>query len=846
MHAPAPRQLLSERAPIMRTMTEKSPLVDNNSKLGKRLELLEEQLLQNSQLGAKLQVAFDEVLNISKKLGSKMHSVETSTLQSVNGLGEQIGDVQRQLQHVVQIVTETQRSQEAGEASYTEIKGQLARALTFQQMRQISNQLCDQICNSDSMVGALFKDQTVEIKQLVDSKLQNILSTQGVLRGSLAQLATDTKSRSLLQDQMHAQFIQRFTESTVRQQEVKAETDSAMQKIHLALGKMHKKTSQDTPILLGEIASVQKALQIPYTSFKRPGDSKRLSIIGNMTGLSTAGNSRSDDDVTERNNQRPTFKRSATTKLNPRKSASGGTVPAERTDSEAVSFHSSADDVLEGLLDDDDTEIAAVKYRDFSVQTMTVSSKEHAMQTDPVKFEENHAKEKKKKKKDVGKDDDSEQAAQKKKQTAFAGADKLKAQAHAAAMKKPYLVTEFYWTEGWAQKVARNKYFENLTLCVVAFNALWISIDLDLNKEALLLDAHPVFIIAENLFCLYFTAELCIRFGAFEVKADTMKDAWFVFDFFLVSVMILETWLVPIVFYAAKVSLNASFFSTFRMLRLGRLLRLTRLTKLARNIPELLIVMKGLAYASRSVCMFFALWITIVYVFAIIFSQLLESSPAGHELFKTIPESMDTLLLTGVFGSQAEVMHQITEGNPVAWPLIVFFMALVSLTIMYMLIGVMNDSMSVVASTEKNKIEVSWIVSRLRDEVERLGHKEEDMRLTTSDLQTLSLEPGIIKIMQEVGVDVVVFADMLEMIFEETAHSGQAMSFEDFVGLVLNTRGQNPATVKDTKEQIKVTKLIIKRSMDELQGFLNKKFKKLQAEITALADDEDDDDDDEE
>lgn len=207
---------------------------------------------------------------------------------------------------------------------------------------------------------------------------------------------------------------------------------------------------------------------------------------------------------------------------------------------------------------------------------------------------------------------------------------------------------------------------------------------------------------------------------------------------------------------------------------------------------------------------------------------------------------MDTLLLTGVFGSQAEVMHQITEGNPVAWPLIVFFMALVSLTIMYMLIGVMNDSMSVVASTEKNKIEVSWIVSRLRDEVERLGHKEEDMRLTTSDLQTLSLEPGIIKIMQEVGVDVVVFADMLEMIFEETAHSGQAMSFEDFVGLVLNTRGQNPATVKDTKEQIKVTKLIIKRSMDELQGFLNKKFKKLQAEITALADDEDDDDDDEE
>lgn len=830
MNSSAPRQPMAERAPIIKTLAEKSPLIDNNSKLGKRLELLEEQLLQNSQLGAKLQASFDEVLSISKKLGSKMHSVETSTLQTVNGLGEQICDVQRQLQHVVQIVTETKRSQELGEASYSEIKGQLARALTFQQMRQISNQLCDQINNLDSHVGALFKDQTVDIKQVLDSNLQPVVNAQGVLQGSLAQLATDTQSRSLLEDRMHAQLAQNFTESRMQQQEVKAETESAMQKIQLVLGKMQKKSNQDTPMLLGEIASVQKALQIPYTSFKRPGDVKRASTVAFSTGKSRFDH---DDAL---------FKRSSTVKMTAGRSSSKGIV--ERTISESVSFQSTPD-IVEP--DDDDVEIEPVKYRDFCVQTNTASLKEHAIQTDPVKFEESHAKEKKKKKKDVDDDDDSEQAAQKKKkQSAFAGADKLKAQATAAAMKKPYSVYEYYWNEGTAQKIARNKLFENATLFVVALNSLWISIDLDLNKEALLLDAHPVFIVAENLFCLYFTGEISIRFAAFKQKANVLKDPWFVFDFFLVSIMIVETWTVPVVFYAANVSLSASFFSIFRMLRLGRLLRLTRLTKLARSIPELLIIMKGLAYASRSVGMFFVLWLTIIYVFAIVFQQVTESSPVGMELFKTIPEAMNTLLLTGVFGSQAETMHRITKGNPAAWPLIVFFMALVSLTIMYMLIGVMNDSISVVASTEKNKIEVTWIVSQLRDEVERLGYKEEDMQLTGSDLQTLSLEPGIIKIMQEAGVDVVVFADVLDMVVEETAHSGQAhMTFEDFVSLVLNTRGQNPATVKDTKEQIKVTKLVIKRSMEELQGFLNKKFKKLQAEITALADDEDEDDDDE-
>jgi len=434
---------------------------------------------------------------------------------------------------------------------------------------------------------------------------------------------------------------------------------------------------------------------------------------------------------------------------------------------------------------------------------------------------------------------------QRKKQTAFGNADKLKAQATAAAMKKPYNVFDFYWEIGVAQRIARDKKFDNLTMFLVAVNAIYIAVDLDLNHEDLLMNAHPIFIMFENFFCLYFATETLIRFSAFQHKVKAFKDAWFLFDFCLVNVMVIETWLIPLVVAAAniKAGIPAGFLSILRMLRLGRLLRLTRLTRLARSIPELSIIMKGLSFASRSVFMFFVLWMVIIYVFAIVFSQLTEGD-INKRLFPTVPDSINTLLLHGVFGSQATVMREISDSNPVVlWPMIVFFFALVSVTIMYMLIGVMNECIAVVAATEKSKIEVSYIVGNLREEVERLGYKEEDMRISQSDMQTLILEPGIIKVMQEAGVDVLVFADMLEMVFEEFSFAGQReLKFEDLINLVLSTRGQNPATVKDCKEAVKVTKQIVKHSMEELQGFMSKKFRILRAEISALGSDDEEED----
>merc|ERR1719359_2587454 len=130
-------------------------------------------------------------------------------------------------------------------------------------------------------------------------------------------------------------------------------------------------------------------------------------------------------------------------------------------------------------------------------------------------------------------DKDEEEIKKKKLQhakTVFADAEAMKKQARQKLIQKSYNVFDYYHTTGCAQRIARSAIFENVTLLIVIFNALWISVDADHNKADVLIDAHPVFQVAENSFCLFFTWELLTRFAAFRQKRNCLRDSWFVFD----------------------------------------------------------------------------------------------------------------------------------------------------------------------------------------------------------------------------------------------------------------------------------------------------------------------------
>merc|ERR1719399_1947468 len=90
--------------------------------------------------------------------------------------------------------------------------------------------------------------------------------------------------------------------------------------------------------------------------------------------------------------------------------------------------------------------------------------------------------------------------------------------------------------------------------------------------------------------------------------------------------MVMETWIVMLIVMAA-IGGGGSPVGGTSILRLFRLLRLSRLMRMLRSLPELMILIKGMATAMKSVGYVMALLCILTYGFAIVFTQLAVDTP---------------------------------------------------------------------------------------------------------------------------------------------------------------------------------------------------------------------------
>lgn len=326
-----------------------------------------------------------------------------------------------------------------------------------------------------------------------------------------------------------------------------------------------------------------------------------------------------------------------------------------------------------------------------------------------------------------------------------------------------------------------------------------------------------------------------VRFLAFERKINCLFDSWFVFDGALVLSMVLETWVIPGILASMNVndgSLGANL-TAFRLLRLVKLLRLSRMARLLHAVPELMIVVKAIGYAARSVLVFFLLWLIVIYFFAIVMRQMTDGTNIGQEWFPSVPDSMNTLLLNGILPGQADLVRKIGEGSAAYWIVMVVFVLLASITILYMLVGVLVEVVGVIASVEKEGITVQYVASHVRAKVESQGHSCE-IPFSKYELQQLLAEPDICQLLARVHVDVVGLMDMLDVAYEDIERTGESMSFEKFVGLILAGRGGQAATVRDTKEVLRSLKKIVKSSTYDVNKRMFEEFAVVHTSLDSL------------
>eukprot|EP00928_Gymnodinium_smaydae_P066463 TRINITY_DN49472_c0_g1_i1.p1 TRINITY_DN49472_c0_g1~~TRINITY_DN49472_c0_g1_i1.p1 ORF type:complete len:610 (-),score=57.66 TRINITY_DN49472_c0_g1_i1:249-2078(-) len=408
----------------------------------------------------------------------------------------------------------------------------------------------------------------------------------------------------------------------------------------------------------------------------------------------------------------------------------------------------------------------------------------------------------------------------------------IKEQIRDAIAKPEYNVENFYHETGFFQAIARNPWFENITLLVIVINAVWTAIDLDFNSAIVIGDAHPVFQVAENTFCFFFIIESSIRFGAFKNKRDCFRDFWFVFDAALAFIFMLDTWVVTLIAMFLQ-SFSREVFGNAPVLRLIKLVKLNRIGRLVRVLkamPEIMFVVKGIGVATRSVFFIMTLMTIIVYVFAISFRTLASTTVLEDTLFSSVPTSMFSLFMGGIFPEYEDTVRKICDASIIMGICFAVFMFLTTVTLMNFLIGVLVEAVCSVALTEKETMQVRLVKAYVQDILTNSGvDANGDKHLNKEEFEALLLEPRNTLTMQRLGVDVVGLVEFGEVLFA----GGVELSFADFVRLVLQMRGSNATTVKDIVDLRKFVYVEIENLSEHLSNLITESNGRFEKELKA-------------
>eukprot|EP00929_Paragymnodinium_shiwhaense_P030062 TRINITY_DN170_c1_g2_i4.p1 TRINITY_DN170_c1_g2~~TRINITY_DN170_c1_g2_i4.p1 ORF type:complete len:717 (-),score=174.90 TRINITY_DN170_c1_g2_i4:467-2617(-) len=410
----------------------------------------------------------------------------------------------------------------------------------------------------------------------------------------------------------------------------------------------------------------------------------------------------------------------------------------------------------------------------------------------------------------------------------------MKHQVREKVWKKHYDVTDYYHTEGYAQQIARMHVFESFCMFAISVNAVWIAVETDMNDAATLMESNAVFILGEIVFCLVFVTELTIRFAAFAVKKNCLHDSWFMFDLILVSIMVLETFTLPFIFAALELDVSSKSYTNSSILRIARLMKVIRLGRMARvanGLPEIMILIRGLMAAARSVLVTLGLVMGVTYVFAVAFTAMLKDGSARHHIFSSTSRSMQILWTYGALLNDVNQMMAWLQDEGDIMPVLLFnaYILVAALAVMNMLIGVLCNVVSIVAASEKEEAWLSYAKRRLL-----AVYKDEDKTMTKHEFLQMLQKKECVRTLFDLDVDVVDLVDSADLIFvhdpTNPTHDHKTMTFIDFLDLITGLNGTNPATVKnivDIRKSLhiavsKVEKMVLDKQMRMQDGFIKR------------------------
>eukprot|EP00929_Paragymnodinium_shiwhaense_P116350 TRINITY_DN8581_c0_g1_i1.p1 TRINITY_DN8581_c0_g1~~TRINITY_DN8581_c0_g1_i1.p1 ORF type:complete len:652 (-),score=123.46 TRINITY_DN8581_c0_g1_i1:269-2224(-) len=369
------------------------------------------------------------------------------------------------------------------------------------------------------------------------------------------------------------------------------------------------------------------------------------------------------------------------------------------------------------------------------------------------------------------------------------------------------------YTNSLCGRIAKHHYFDNLTMLFICINAL--AIGYDANYEAVfgkpknLYEGPMYFIIADNVFALYFSVEIIIRFVAYRRKCDCLHDAWFVFDSGLVILMVLETWLLP----AMQGGIELPKMSMLRLARLGRLLRGMR------KLPELMLIVKGMVAAVRAVAWTVVLLLLLTFTTSIVFTSeyhqgLQSDEDTGDTVqgtFGSMGKSMFSLLIMGAILDDVTYCTDLIRGSGKTHMIVFFCLYIVvgSFMMMNMLLGILVE---VVGNSAEGEARINT-EAQFREDVTNIllaMDKDRDTSISKSEFQNIGKTPELRSVLKGMGIEDRHFDVYGQLLFQtegDEEDEEKTLTYDDITSMILRL---GPGTKISTLDFAAMSETMIK------------------------------------
>jgi hypothetical protein len=342
-----------------------------------------------------------------------------------------------------------------------------------------------------------------------------------------------------------------------------------------------------------------------------------------------------------------------------------------------------------------------------------------------------------------------------------------------------------------------------LTFAVIAVNALYIGIDAGWNNESMLYDSHPAYILLDHLFCSFFVFEWGVRFFALQSKSKGFQDKLFRLDTFLVTVMVLETWIIGTLFLVLGIGAVAFPMSAFVGLRLLRLTRLTRLSWLMTSMPQLMVLAKGMYEALKAVLTSLIMVVFLIYIFGIALYKLVGheahvNKNLGQHLFRDFSSLSNTfwlLWIDGTFaGEPGRVMTVLWYSDDlqctIACAAFFTFLSISNLLILNMLIGILCDIVTSITRAEKDDTALRFMKDSLMHLVQATD--DGDGQISKAEAEQIMTHRDAKEVYQQMNIDPLFLTELLQTLYKK---GNSHCSIKEMIDLMLLCRGSEPTTV---------------------------------------------------